>query len=153
MNRIILLIILMAASSIFLSSQTQSKNSNQTAKITQELIKLENEWAQVDVINDTSVFQRILAPEFINTSRSGKFLGSRQEYLADWEYEAVKSAVNSDMKVHIYSNNVAVVTGIDTTRGIDKAGNEWMHQDRFTDTYVKRKGIWQCVAAQVTRIK
>ncbi|MBA4122953.1 MAG: nuclear transport factor 2 family protein [Acidobacteria bacterium] len=114
---------------------------------------MENEWAQIDVTNDRSVFERILAPDFVSTSRSGKFLGNRQEYLADWEYEEVKSAVNSNMKVHIYANNVAIVTGIDTTRGTDKDGNEWMHQDRFTDTYIKRKGVWQCVAAQVTRIK
>ncbi len=153
MKRIILLIIIMAASSIFVFSQTKSKKSKQNDRIAQELIKMENEWAQVDVTNDRSVFERILAPDFVSTSRSGKFLGNRREYLADWEYEAVKSAVNSNMKVHIYANNVAVVTGIDTTRGTDKDGNEWMHQDRFTDTYIKRKGVWQCVAAQVTRIK
>ncbi len=153
MKQIILLIIIMAASSIFVFSQTKSKKSKQNDRIAQELIKMENEWAQIDVTNDRSVFERILAPDFVSTSRSGKFLGNRQEYLADWEYEEVKSAVNSNMKVHIYANNVAIVTGIDTTRGTDKDGNEWMHQDRFTDTYIKRKGVWQCVAAQVTRIK
>ncbi len=138
MKRIILLIILMAASSIFVFSQAQNKKSSRNDKIAQELIKMENQWAQVDVTNDRSVFERILAPDFVSTSRSGKFLGNRQEYLADWEYEKVKSAVNSNMKVHIYASSVAVVAGIDTTRGTDKDGNEWMHQDRFTDTYIKR---------------
>jgi hypothetical protein len=123
------------------------------AEIIETLLKTENEWAQVDVTKYKSVFQRILAPDFVSTSISGKFRVSRQEYLDAWEYENVKSAVNSDMKVHIYADNVAVVTGIDTTRGMDQNGNEWEHQDRFTDTWVKRKGIWQCVAAQVIRIK
>ena len=67
--------------------------------------------------------------------------------------EGVTSARNSDMKVHIYADNVAVVTGIDNTEGRDKNGQQFRHRDRFTDTYVKRKGIWQCVAAQVTRIE
>ncbi len=122
-------------------------------EIEQTLLKLENDWGQVDVTNDRSVFQRIIAPDFVSTSRSGKFLGNRLEWVTDWEYEGVKTAVNSDMKVHIYADNVAVVTGIDTTTGIDKEGKKWLHQDRFTDTWVKRNGVWQCAAAQVNRIK
>ena len=122
-------------------------------EIEQTLLKMENEWAQVDVTNDRSVFQRIIAPDFVSTSRSGKFLSSRQEWVADWEYEGVKVATNSDMKLHIYANNLAVVTGVDTTTGTDKEGKEWTHQDRFTDTWAKRKGVWQCVAAHVNRIK
>ncbi len=132
---------------------TSEISAEERREIERELLKMENEWAQVDVTNDKSVFQRILAPDFVSTSRSGKFLENRQEYVADWEYEKIKSAANSDMRVHIYSDSTAIVTGIDTTKGADKAGKEWMHQDRFTDTYVKRKGVWQCVAAQVTRIK
>src|SRR3954469_3790493 len=38
--------------------------------VEQVLLRLENEWAQVDVTQDKSVFQRILAPEFVSTSRS-----------------------------------------------------------------------------------
>ena len=133
------------------SNKRSAKESN--AEIKRILLEMEDEWAQVDVTNDRSVFQRIIAPDFVETSRSGKFLKNRQEWLADWEYEGIKSATGSDMQVHIYADNVAVVTGIDTTGGTDKDGTDWTHQDRFTDTWVKRNGVWQCVAAQVTRIK
>ena len=70
-----------------------------------------------------------------------------------WEYEGVRSATNGDMKVSIYADNVAVVTGVITTKGTDHEGREWTHQDRLTDTRVKRNGVWQCVAAHVTRLR
>jgi ketosteroid isomerase-like protein len=118
------------------------------------LLRMENEWAQVDVTNDKSVFQRLIAPDFVSTSsRNGIFRANRKEWLDAWEYEGTKTATNVDMKVHIYGNNVAVVTGIDATSGTDKDGTQWAHQDRFTDTWVKRDGVWRCVAAHVTRIK
>lgn len=117
------------------------------------LLRLEGEWAQVDVTQDKSVFQRILAPEFASTSRSGKFLSGRDAYVADWEYEGVQSARNGEMVVHVYSDCAAVVTGIDTTSGSNADGSEWKHQDRFTDTWVRRDGTWRCVAEHVTRIK
>ena len=151
MKRVSVIAFLILASSLALS-QAKSKKQNYD-EIERTLLRMENEWAQVDVTNDRSVFQRIIATDFVSTSRSGKFLGSRQEWVADWEYEGVKTATNSDMKVHIYADNMAVVTGIDTTTGTDKEGKEWTHQDRFTDTWVKRNGVWRCVAEHVTRIK
>jgi ketosteroid isomerase-like protein len=148
----IVLIALLSLTSCSLLPHAKSNPQNHD-EIERTLLRMENEWAQVDVTNDRSVFQRIIAPDFVSTSRSGRFLASRQEYLADWEYEEVKSATNSDMKVHAYAGNVAVVTGIDTTTGADKDGTGWTHQDRFTDTWVSRNGRWQCVSAHVTRIK
>ena len=140
-------VLLLVASSAILGQGTPADD------VEKLLLRLEDEWAQVDVTQDKSVFQRILAPEFVGTSRSGKLLSGRDAYVADWEYENVKSARNGDMAVHVYSGNAAVVTGIDTTSGSNADGSEWIHQDRFTDTWVRRDGTWQCVAAHVTRIK
>ena len=87
------------------------------------LLRMENEWAQVDVTNDKSVFQRLIAPDFVSTSsRTGIFRANRQEWLDAWEYEGTQTATNVDLKVHIYGNNVAVVTGIDATTGTGKDG-------------------------------
>ncbi len=137
---------------LLLASSTALAQSRATADVETLLLRLESEWAQVDVTQDKSVFQRILAPDFVSTSRSGKLLSGRDAYVAAWEYERVKSAQNGDMVVHVYSNEAAVVTGIDTTSGSNADGSEWTHQDRFTDTWVRRSGSWQCVAEHVTRI-
>ncbi len=125
-----------------------------TNDVKRELAKCEDEWAQVDVTNDRSVFPRLIAPDFVSTSsRNGVFRADRQQWLDAWEYEGVKNATNVDVTVHVYAENVAVVTGINTTSGTDSDGKVWTHQDRFTDTWVKRHNKWQCVAAHVTRIK
>jgi ketosteroid isomerase-like protein len=110
-----------------------------------------DEWTQVDVTRDKSVLERFLADDFVSTSRSGR-VRNRQELLAAWRDEGVTKATNSDVKVHVYADNVAVVTGMNTTAG-SKEGAEWAHQDRFTATWVRRNGTWKCVAAQWNRIK
>lgn len=149
MNRLLMryALLLLTATSTALAQRTPA------ADVEKLLLRLEAEWAQVDVTQDKGVFQRILAPEFVSTSRSGKFLSGRDAYVADWEYEGVKSARNGEMAVHVYSDCVAVVTGVDTTSGSNADGTGWTHQDRFTDTWVRRDGTWQCVAEHVTRIK
>ena len=126
--------------------------------IARRLLKIEDEWAQLDLIIGKdpnavrAVFDRILAPDFVNTNRKGTVM-DKNDFIAGFEDDRVESAVNSDMVVHVYAKNAAVVTGIDNTRGRDQAGNAFSHQDRFTDTYVKRGGVWQCVSAQNARIK
>ena len=139
-------VLLLGCSSLPVTSETRD------SEISQILLKAEAAWAQVDVTNDKSVFQHIIAPDFVSTgSESGK-LKNRQQWLADWEYEGTQSTTQSDMRVHIVAANVAVVTGIQISVG-DKQGPASRHEDRFTDTWVKRNGVWQCVAAHVTRLR
>ena len=126
--------------------------------VTWRLSKIENEWAAVDTIigkdpkAGRAVLERILAPDFVNTSRKGTVMNKR-DFIDGFEDDGVENAFNGDIQVHLYADNVAVVTGIDNTMGKDQAGNPFSHQDRFTDTYVRRNGVWQCVAAQNVRIK
>ena len=123
------------------------------AEIQAHILKLENEWAQVDVTNDRSVFSKIIAPDFFSTSsRSGK-RKSRAQWLADWEYEGVTSATQVDSTIRVYSANLAIFSGIDETRGLNQDGSQWVHQDICTDTWLKRAGKWQCIAAHCSRIK
>jgi hypothetical protein len=133
---------------------TQLENDD----IANRLLKIEDEWAKLDLLIGKdpnavrAVFDRILASDFINTNRKGMVMDKRA-FIAGYEDDGVESAVNSDVVVRVYADNVSVVTGIDNTRGRDHAGNAFSHQDRFTDTYVKRNGMWQCVSAQNARIK
>ena len=120
-------------------------------QIEQELTRLENAWAQVNVTSDRSVFDRIIAPDFVSTSASGK-VRNRDEWIRDWAYEDVKTATITDLTVHVYSGALAVVTGVDVTTRMKNA-REVVHEDRFSDTWLNRDGQWQVIAAQVTRIK
>ena len=122
----------------------------------QLLIQLENDWARVDVNGDMSVLQRVLAPDVVSTAIRGEQVSvvtSRKEFIAHYEKEEVVSAVDSDVAVHFFADDLAVVTGIDNTVVRDKGGKENKHQDRFTDTWRKRDGVWQCIAGHATRIQ
>jgi len=57
----------------------------------------------------------------------------------------ITSWVKDEMKVRVYGD-AAVVTGRDTIKETYK-GKDTSDQYRFTDTWVKRAGRWQCVAA------
>jgi len=54
--------------------------------------------------------------------------------------------------VHVYSDSLAVVTGIDVTTRVED-GRAVTREDRFTDTWINRNGQWQLVATQVQRLK
>lgn len=117
------------------------------------ILHLEDAWAQVDVTNDRSIFDEIIAPDFHSaSSREGKVM-DRAQWLANWEYEGVTSATNIQPAVYVVSPELAIYNGIDETRGSGSNGAEWVHQDLCTDTWVKRNGKWQVVAAHCSRIK
>jgi len=123
-----------------------------SGQIERQLLELENAWAQVDVTNDRSIFDRIIAPDFVSTNSDGE-VRNRREWLANWDYEVVIRATNTDMRVQVYSDSLAVVTGVDRTVKLDKDKKEIVHEDRFTDTWLNRNGQWQVIAAHVTRIE
>jgi ketosteroid isomerase-like protein len=153
MRQLVVAVLLVAACPLtYARPESKSEpGQKQRAEIERTLLKMTDEWTQVDVTRDKSVLERFLADDFVSTSRSGK-VRNRQELLAAWRDEGVSSANNSEVKVHVYADNVAVVTGMNATAG-SKDGVEWTHQDRFTATWVKRNGTWKCVAAQWNRIK
>ena len=127
---------------------TVSPSGPNVEEITRQLLDLENAWAEVDVTKDRSIFDKIIAPEFVETSSRGTV--DRARWLAERQYGNVKSARNAETKVNVISNDLAIVTGVDETVK-HEGGREIRHRDRFTDTWLRRGGRWQCVAAHVTR--
>ncbi len=61
--------------------------------------------------------------------------------------DTVAAAHNEEMRVHRYGPVTAVVTGWLVVRGRGAHG-AFDRRYRFTDTWVKRAGRWQIVAAQ-----
>jgi ketosteroid isomerase-like protein len=58
--------------------------------------------------------------------------------------------VIAEMKVRVYGD-AAVVTGRDIIKETHE-GKEISRQERWTDTWVKRAGHWQCVAGHTSEI-
>jgi ketosteroid isomerase-like protein len=113
----------------------------------QELVKLEQEWAEAWVKADAAFQGRIMADDYEWTSPDGEiFTKARNLALVKSGYDVISSWVLADLKVRVYGD-AAVVTGRDAIKETYK-GEDVSSRNRWTHTWVKRDGRWQCVAAQ-----
>jgi ketosteroid isomerase-like protein len=133
-------------------AQTSAQQTKEIAEHTeQELITLENEWAKSVVKLDLAFVERILADDYTWTDAVGNVHTKAEEIASIKSGQGVvTSSVNDKMKVRVYGD-AAVVTGLTTQKGIEK-GKEVSGQFRWTDTWVKLAGRWQCVADHVSNI-
>ncbi len=115
------------------------------------ILALESAWNQAELHHDATAAGAILADNFISVDHHGKLL-TRARYLSDMKDASYRpeEISNSDTSVYVY-DNVAIVTSAYRTRGTD-GGKPFIHRGRFTDTWVKKDGKWQCVANQETLI-
>lgn len=113
---------------------------------TRALLRLEDGWASALVNRDRAAFERMLAPKFVYTENAQ--LMDRASVLTGLlQGDTVTAARNDSMVVHRYGAVTAVVTGWLIVEGAGTSG-AYEHRYRFTDTWVKRAGKWQIVAAQ-----
>jgi uncharacterized protein (TIGR02246 family) len=124
----------------------------QAVSVEQELINLENEWGEAVVKRDTASFDRILADDYIGIFDGSVFAATKAQYI---EYvksmkEEMSSFVSDEWKVGVYGDAAVVMARV--TVKMRLAGKETTIQSRFTDTWIKRDGRWQCVAGHNSTI-
>jgi ketosteroid isomerase-like protein len=126
-------------------AQAQTLAQTKSGGVEQELIKLENEWADAWVKRDVAFFDRIIADDYTWTSSEGIVWTKAQDLaLVKSGKDVITSWVLAEMKVRVYGD-AAVVTGRSTVKETYK-GEDVSGQYRWTHTWVKRAGRWQCVA-------
>jgi ketosteroid isomerase-like protein len=131
--------------------QAQTPGQTGTGSAEQELIKLENEWADAWVKMDVAFFERIEADDYMYTACEGSVWTKAQDLaLLKSGNDVITSWVLADMKVRVYGD-AAVVTGRATIKETYK-GKDVSRQERWTDTWVKLAGQWQCVAGHSSEI-
>ena len=79
---------------------------------------------------------------------------AKREHIAAYpaDFEAFASVVASEVKVHVYTAELAVATGLYNAQLRHPEGKEPSGRYRFTDVWVLRAGAWQCVATQETHV-
>lgn len=115
------------------------------------ILALESAWNQAEIHHDATAAAAIMTDTFISVDHHGT-LETKAQYLAgvkDRSYQPEEIA-NSETTVYLYGD-VAIVTSAYRTKGTD-GGKPFVHHGRFTDTWVKIKGEWKCVADQETLI-
>ena len=151
MKRILTIGAVMLAAFVALAQAAEKKNKASASADEEALTKIENEWGVALIKLDFATIDRIVSPDWILTAPDGS-QQTKAEADADLKSGKIKfeSFKVESLKVRIYGN-AAVVFGL-TTEKLTLGGQDMSGQNRFTDTFIKRDGKWQCVATHVTAV-
>jgi len=123
----------------------------QTTSDEQELIRLAAAWENCLLTRDVATLDRLWAEEYTSGTPDGK-VRSKKQSLAEIQSDDLKitSAACEDLQARVYGD-MGVTTGIAIEKGQYK-GTDISGKYRFTDTWIKRNGRWQCVATHASRV-
>jgi ketosteroid isomerase-like protein len=144
MTRICLLILFLPLCAI---AQQSTESSDKSM-----ILALESAWNQAEIHHDTSAASALMADTFISVDHHGTLLNKAQ-YLAGIKDPSFhpQEISNSETSVYLYGDT-AIVSSAYRTKGTD-SGKPFQHHGRFTDTWIRRNGKWQCIADHETLIK
>ena len=119
-------------------------NERNRAEAERYIIESERQWAESVATGDTTTLERILADDFIGVDPKGPFY-DKAKMISDTRNSPKYFVSNhaNDIKVRFYGDT-AVAQGDETweRRSGERGRFVW------TDTWVKRNGRWQIVAAE-----
>ena len=151
MKYIIVLLIFACASSVFAVGQTEKK-PNETGRVEQLILQLENEGREATLKNDIAANDRLLADNWVNINPDGSVTTKARllELLKQGNFK-INSIENDEVMVRVF-DEAAVVTGRSTTKRLNQQNETIVRQVRFTRVYAKSKGQWRVVSAHNTLI-
>ena len=141
--------LIVAASIIALAASAAAQQPRAAAAPTSDeraVLDLEEAWAKAVVRRDAATFKRLLAPGFVYTEDDRVQNGAELTRDVVSGTDTVTEARNEQLVTHPYGNTM-VVTGWLIMRG-RSGGKPFERRYRFTDTWLKRNGNWQIIAAQ-----
>jgi ketosteroid isomerase-like protein len=133
---------------LVLCSTPQSNISPDEGRI----LALETAWNHAEQGKDVAALDQLLSPQLVYVDYDGS-VSTKGEFLASVKSEGLspEQITNEQQTAHVFGD-CAVVTGIYREKGMNK-GKPYNRRGRFTDTWVKVNGTWQCVASQSTLIQ
>jgi len=148
MNRILLLTLalLVCSSSPFAQEKSAAQSSDEI-----QIRQLERAWNQAEANQQVKEVANLVDDTLVYTDYDGSIM-NKSEYMK-WVAAPEQKAdhlYDDGMTVRVYGN-AAVVTGIYRESGTNK-GKHYTIRSRYTDTWIRRDGIWRCVATQSTLI-
>jgi hypothetical protein len=151
MNRMNRLIVVCALLMLSVPGSASAAGQTGEAKNESEIRQLENRRFQAMLKVDTDELNRILADDLTYTHSSGG-VDTKSQLIdslksGERKYQAIEP---QDLKVRLYGS-AAVVTGRARLKTVSK-GQESDFRVQFTDVYAKKKGHWQMVAWQSSRL-
>src|SRR5436190_23606664 len=117
----------------------------------EELLKLEEQFAEAIVENDPNAIEQFVADEWIIINADGGIIDKKRflEVIraGTLTHEMMQS---DDIRLRVYGES-AYVSAITRTKG-KFMGQKFSTHERATDFFVKLNGRWRCVLTQLTRL-
>ena len=124
--------------------------SEASENVEKEITQLERDWGDALAKRDLVALDRILGDDHSVITKDGSVLTKAQE-LAKHSESADELFDFEPMKVRVFGDT-AVVTGGHRERS-QYQGKDTSGHYRWMDVFVKRKGRWQAVASELTRVE
>jgi hypothetical protein len=121
-----------------------SAPADATAK---SLIDMERQWAQAACTHD-GIEKTILAEDFYGTAPDGSRYSKQQEIARSSGKITEEACTLYEVKVHFYGDSMAILYGSESAIHNEPDGRKHRVKLTWTDTWLKRDGKWQIVAAQ-----
>jgi len=116
----------------------------------EELLKLEEQFAEAIIKNDPGAIERLVADEWIIINADGGIIDKERFLEVIGSGTLTHEMMESDnMRVRIYGDS-AVVTALTRTKG-KFMGQEFSTHERATDFFVRLNRQWRCTLTQLTR--
>ena len=151
MKPILVIAALVVTTSSLGAHQLRDSNAVQNGNVKQTLRQLDQEWIKAYLRRDTGLLDRIYADDLVVTNPDGS-IGNKAQEIAGIKTGTFRfeSITNQDVRVRVFGN-MALVSGRSLIKG------RYKDQDisggyRYTGIYIKRRGRWQVIALQITRI-
>jgi hypothetical protein len=116
-----------------------------------ELKKLNAQFILNFVNNDSAAHSKIIHKDFVCISSDGKYI-NRKDYLTGWAhgFDGYIYWDYRDENIQIFGNTALVHSK--NKYVVVRAGKEITGMSMYTDIYIKEKGEWKCIQAQITNV-
>ena len=114
------------------------------------IIAAEAKWAS-SACSPQPDLKEVIADDFQGTSPSGHRYDKAKAITTDTK-SLSRDCQLGEVKVRFFGDSIAIAYGAESAVSKDKDGKETKHCLIWTDTWLKRAGKWQIVAAQDTNI-
>jgi len=147
---IVLLFALALPTAVFAQGADAAKPNPDLEKA---IIKIEHDMSAALTKPDADAAAKMLAENFNAVNPDGSTQGKAQ-FVADLKSGKFKLESNDldDMKVHVASADMAIVTYRSTDKG-NYEGHDLSGQYRWLDVLAKRNGTWQFIVSQGTKLQ
>jgi len=112
------------------------------------IIAAEGKWASAECSPQPDL-KDIIADDFQGTSTTGERYAKEEATTSD-EKSPSRDCQLGEVKVRFFGDSIAIAYGAENRMAKDDKGKETKRCQVWTDTWLKRAGKWQIVAAQDT---